>query len=708
VGIDGFTLVNNLPEILYHPHVTGFNLKAGGIEVYENSSVQIMNCIVRNCYGQGAGGVFFVGDNFFISNTRIYECYGVDGPGGIAVGGDGLVTVVFDTVQPNSIYNNTGFNGMDILLADLPQPLNLVLDTFSVILSEPDWFYFMYDTAQDLTITVQHAFFTLVNHDLYVSSEGDDNNSGLSPQYPLKTIAKAVKIIASDSLAVKSIHLAVGEYNLTGSGQFFPLTLKSHTRLIGDDPEFVVFNTENTGRGYFTLFNQSNIKIENISFIPHVIESYNTYPIFVIMGRNFELRNLSWNGSNEDYFEGFTRIRIGYSDGVICENITARNATTNNTDNLALRIEHSKNTFLNNILIDNLVMLDDGFNSGLMIYESDATVRNTIISNCYANTGLMFWYQAWVTEGVNLDLSNMLFINNISMSADMGGPIYIFNQFERVQIRNCTFAYNDAWGRRVMNLRGYGDIYNCIFYNPDNYNSDLILGNVNDGDTFDPTVSYSLFTVPIQANDPTAVNYSNLMIGANPLFEGYGLPAWDASLPSSYQLSSSSPCVNAGTPDAGGLNLPLMDLAGNYRIWDGRVDMGCYEYGSDPYVANPEPDIPVPPTKIVLTLFPNPVRINAAKAGYVFIEFTLPTEAVADPVIQIYNLKGQIVKTISPHRSPTVLSGKAGQSSNNQSGFYSTVYDCCDENNRKLASGIYLIRVKSGKHQTTGRFTLIK
>jgi len=273
VGIDGFTLVNNLPEILYHPHVTGFNLKAGGIEVYENSSVQIMNCIVRNCYGQGAGGVFFVGDNFFISNTRIYECYGVDGPGGIAVGGDGLVTVVFDTVQPNSIYNNTGFNGMDILLADLPQPLNLVLDTFSVILSEPDWFYFMYDTAQDLTITVQHAFFTLVNHDLYVSSEGDDNNSGLSPQYPLKTIAKAVKIIASDSLAVKSIHLAVGEYNLTGSGQFFPLTLKSHTRLIGDDPEFVVFNTENTGRGYFTLFNQSNIKIENISFIPNVIKS---------------------------------------------------------------------------------------------------------------------------------------------------------------------------------------------------------------------------------------------------------------------------------------------------------------------------------------------------------------------------------------------------------------------------------------------------
>jgi hypothetical protein len=707
VTINGLTFTNNQPEILYHPHVTGFNLKAGGIEVYENSSIQILNCIVRNCYGQGAGGVFFIGNNFYMSNSEIFDCYGVDGPGGIAIGGGGLDSIVFDDVLPNSIYNNTSFNGMDILMQDLPHPLDLVFDTFSVILTEPDWFYFMYDTAQDLTISVQNAYFTLVNHDLYVSPEGDDNNSGLSPQSPLKTIARAVKIIAPDSLAANTIHLAVGEYNLTGSGQFFPLTLKSHTRLIGDDPEFVIFNTENTARGCLILFNQRNVKIENITFIPHVIDTPNTYPVFIVMGQRIELRNLSWNGSHESPYRGFTRIKIGYSDGVICENITARNATTNDHNNLAVWVETSRNVFLNNILADNLVGLSDAFNIGLVVYESDATVRNTVISNCYANCSMMFWYQAWVTEDVSLDLSNMLFINNISTSADASAPIYIFNQFERVQIRNCTFAHNDSWGRYVMKLRGYGDIYNCVFYNPDNYMRDLFINNVNDGDTFNPTVSYSLFTDPISVGDSTAVSFSNLMIGANPLFEGYDLPAWDASLPSSYQLSSISPCVNAGTPDTSGLNLPPMDLAGNYRIWDGRVDMGCYEYGSDPYVSNPEPDIPVPPDEIMLSLFPNPVRINAAKAGYMFIEFTLPRRETENPVVQIYNLKGQKVRTIHPSQSPVALSGGYGQTSYRQGGLYSYVYDCTDDRSQKLASGIYLIRVKAGKHLATGKITIV-
>jgi hypothetical protein len=709
VTIDGFTMINNLPEILSYPHVDGWNLKGGGIDVYEGSSIQITNCVIRNCYGQGAGGVFFIGNNFYMSNTKIFGCHGVDGPGGLAIGGDGLVSVIFDPVLPNSVYNNISFNGMDVYLADLPQPLDLVLDTFSVILSEPDWFYFMYDTYQALSISVQHASLELVNHDLYVSPDGDDNNTGLSSQYPLKTLARAVQIIAPDSLDPKTIHLAPGEYNLSGSGQFFPLPLKSHTRLIGDNPELVVFNMENTGRGCLSLFNQHYIEIENITFIPHDIETTNTYPVFITYCQRVELRNLRWNGSHENYFDDFTRIRLGYCDGVICENITARNATTNDHQNLAVSVEMSRNVFLNNILADNLVGLSDAFNIGLEVYESDATVRNTVISNCYTNFGLMFWYQAWVTEDVSLDLSNLLFINNIATSPDMGAPIYIFNQFERVQIRNCTLAHNDVWSARVMKLRGFGDIYNCLFYNSNNhYSLDLLLDNVYDGDVFNPTVSYSLFTEPISADDSTAVTLGNLMIGTNPQFEGYGLPEWDAALPTSYHLSSNSPCVNAGTPDASGLNLPPMDLAGNYRIWDGRIDMGCYEYGSEPYVANPEPELPVPQDKIVLSLFPNPVRASESKAGYVFIEFSLPREALAEPVVQIYNLKGQRVKTIRPGRAPIAFSGSDVQNPKEPGGFYSTVYDCCDESGRKLSSGIYLVRIEAGEYQGSGKMTFIK
>jgi hypothetical protein len=76
-----------------------------------------------------------------------------------------------------------------------------------------------------------------------------------------------------------------------------------------------------------------------------------------------------------------------------------------------------------------------------------------------------------------------------------------------------------------------------------------------------------------------------------------------------YWLSEISPCINAGIPDTTGLNLPITDLAGNQRIWDGRIDMGCYEYGAPP-VSNDNPEIPIPTDGISLSLYPNPVYAN--------------------------------------------------------------------------------------------------
>ena len=44
-----------------------------------------------------------------------------------------------------------------------------------------------------------------------------------------------------------------------------------------------------------------------------------------------------------------------------------------------------------------------------------------------------------------------------------------------------------------------------------------------------------------------------------------------------YTLQATSPCINTGTPDTTGMNLPSVDLAGNPRISSGRIDMGAYE-----------------------------------------------------------------------------------------------------------------------------------
>ncbi|MFA6887830.1 MAG: choice-of-anchor Q domain-containing protein, partial [Fermentimonas sp.] len=146
-----------------------------------------------------------------------------------------------------------------------------------------------------------------------------------------------------------------------------------------------------------------------------------------------------------------------------------------------------------------------------------------------------------------------------------------------------------------------------------------------------------------------------------PLFLGEIEPGFAESQPEYYQLSSLSPCIDSGTPDTLGLNLPQMDLAGNWRIWNDRIDMGCYEYGSEPYVGIDDPELPSPQHDISISVYPNPL-LNTSQAGEVFINFSLIKKPVSQPVIEIFNIRGQKVKTTQLSESYNSLVNKAGLS----------------------------------------------
>jgi hypothetical protein len=152
----------------------------------------------------------------------------------------------------------------------------------------------------------------------------------------------------------------------------------------------------------------------------------------------------------------------------------------------------------------------------------------------------------------------------------------------------------------------------------------------------------------------------------------------------------------------------LTDLAGNQRVWDGRIDMGCYEYGAP--VSSEDPELPASVNGINLSLYPNPVYANGLKGSYCFIEFTLPRKAKEPPVVEIYNLKGQRVRSLNISQSYNDLVRKAGLSKevNTCGEFYSTLFDCKDMNSRPLATGIYLIRVKADGRQKTAKLTILR
>jgi hypothetical protein len=152
-----------------------------------------------------------------------------------------------------------------------------------------------------------------------------------------------------------------------------------------------------------------------------------------------------------------------------------------------------------------------------------------------------------------------------------------------------------------------------------------------------------------------------------------------------------------------------MDLAGNYRIWDGRIDMGCYEYGSAPYVGVDDPELPPPLEGFRVSVYPNPL-LNTSRAAGVFIEFTLPRKPALQPVVEIYNIRGQKVKTLRISESHNSLLSKAGLSNDvKQTGeFCSTVWNGKDDNNRLLASGTYIVKVMADQMVNTTKITIVK
>ena len=123
----------------------------------------------------------------------------------------------------------------------------------------------------------------------------------------------------------------------------------------------------------------------------------------------------------------------------------------------------------------------------------------------------------------------------------------------------------------------------------------------------------------------------------------------------------------------------------------------------------PIPAIPPPPEGFRISAYPNPL-LNTSRAAGIFLEFTLPKKPEVPPVIEIFNIRGQKVKTIRLTESYNSLVSRAGLSHDvKQSGeFYSTVWNGRDDNNRPLASGTYIVKVSSGTVMSTRKISIIK
>jgi predicted outer membrane repeat protein len=331
------------------------------------------------------------------------------------------------------------------------------------------------------------------------------------------------------------------------------------------------------------------------------------------------------------------------------------------TDNLSsdggggILCNYNVNLSLENVIISGNISEDDG--GGICCWQnSDISLVNVLISENFAadsGGGISFW--------LNCDLSLIdVTISGNSTNGEGGGIACLSNSYPN--LINVTLSNNTAneGGGIYCGDSSEPELVNCILWN--NSPEEIFISSSS------LTATYS----DIQGGWAGEGN-----IDQDPLFVGTG------GYP--FMLQDLSPCVNAGIPDTTGLNLPEFDLAGNPRVYGGRIDMGAYENQNVIVGAN-EDLIPLV-TKLNQN-YPNPFNPSTT------ISFQLSEVSDQEDIeLVIYNIKGQKVNTLT-----VTLSGVEG----------SATWNGRDENLKPVSSGIYFYKLKAGTKSQIRKMILIK
>jgi hypothetical protein len=229
VTADGFTMVNGIGYCY-----GGMEYYGGAVLINIHSIATIQNCIIKNNNATDTGGVYCAEYcEVNLSGNIIKDNGGYHRGGGVS---SYNATITFDPVSLNSIYNNYG-DVQDIFLFNVTCN-DIVLDTLSVNITEPDGFFVSYyapplNTNPIPSISVQNSYFNQVDADIYVSPDGDDSNDGLTPESALNTIAYATRLIQPNEQDQNTVYLLPGIYSKDLNNQFFPVSVQSNSKLLG-------------------------------------------------------------------------------------------------------------------------------------------------------------------------------------------------------------------------------------------------------------------------------------------------------------------------------------------------------------------------------------------------------------------------------------------------------------------------------------------
>lgn len=214
------------------------NFHGGGIYGIQ-SSITCNNVFINKNVSNDGGGICCWDDmNLILENTSIAKNTAFERGGGVYGYNS---NIIFNSTNRCNIYLNYSGRGSDLYVLESDE-ISVIVDTFTVISPTNDFA----SPIDSFSFDILTGKINQVSHDLYVSPDGDDNNSGFSATEPLKTITVALTKIIADTLNPKTIYLADGEYNYS-SGEHFPLNMRDFVSLEGSSELGSIIDAEKHG-----------------------------------------------------------------------------------------------------------------------------------------------------------------------------------------------------------------------------------------------------------------------------------------------------------------------------------------------------------------------------------------------------------------------------------------------------------------------------
>lgn len=669
---------------------------------YGSSGAQMLNVTISdNAVSESGGGIYLVtGMETFFKNVTLKNNRASNQGGGIYFAWCTSVPV-FDSIHRCNIYLNSACEGNDLFYeiygGSYFHVFKILVDTFSVI--NPTGYHA--SPLSNFSFNILHGFRVQVS-DLYVSPMGDDTNTGLTAEEPLKTIHGAFSFILSDPVYQNTIHLLRGVYSPSTNEELFPLNLPDYISLEGVADSLVVINADSTTSVIQIKENNYNrisgLKITGGSGIyGGGISCFSSKPIL----ENVAITGNIGNSGGGVYFDGNSNAKlnnvtvsgnIGNSGGGIylCgnANVSFNNVTISGnsacsgggvyfdlyskaTLNHVIISENSasssgggitcscSNLKLEHLTISANVANERGGGIYCDLYSRIALKNTMIIGNSAGSGGGIYCH-----ENTDANLENVIITANVA--DDHGGGIYCdesnIHYYSRINLGNVTMTGNSAISGGGIYCDSITTVLmtNTIMWNDSP--QEIVLNHFSD----EITISFSDTQggeAGIVVNGIPKVNWLEGNINEDPLFAGNGEHP--------YLITAASSCRNTGTPDTTGLFIPQTDLAGGPRIWDGRIDMGAYEWNN---VGKDE--LRMTNDELRITNWPNPF-VESTAFGYMLNESSQTS-------LQIFDSFGQLVA------EPV----NAFQQKGDQK---------IEWNSGSLPSGIYYYRIQAGKYAGSGK-----